>query len=152
MAKLKVAGTWSGVLESIDLENWTVAMLRKEGVKNNAKILSSRVATDEGKALYDQMMAEEERSSRITRLKAAAEAVAKRNTDGSLPISDFNLELENQSGETVELGSETDQQINDIVDCGEVWRLWWERERVSDRTVWWCRLWLRCGGCGGFGS
>ncbi|KAM7265759.1 hypothetical protein ACFE04_003442 [Oxalis oulophora] len=143
MAKLKVAGTWSGVLEPIDLENWTVAMLRKEvadrsntnpdsiklicggrvlkdgdgsekltklGVKNNAKILSSRVAADEGKALYDQMLAEEERSSRITRLKAAAEAVAKRNTDGSLPISDFNLELENQSGETVELGSETDQQ------------------------------------------
>lgn len=100
-AKLKIAGTWSGVIE-VDLQNWTVPMLREEiakqsnctpssinliyggrllkdsdqnlklielGVKNNAKILVSRVNVDEGMSFQQELMAEEQRSSRLTRLK-----------------------------------------------------------------------------------
>lgn len=104
MAKLRVGGSWSGVLE-VDLDDWTVAMLRQEvanrsncdggpqcinlicagrvlkdgdgseklsqlGVKNNAKILASKVSTDqEGKSVKEEFLAEEERSKRISRLK-----------------------------------------------------------------------------------
>ncbi|KAA8522942.1 hypothetical protein F0562_009365 [Nyssa sinensis] len=142
MAKLKIAGACSGVLE-VELEEWTVPMLREEvakrsdcgpetinlicagkvlkdgdgtqklselGVRNNAKILATRVSADQGKSFQQELMAEEERSSRISRLKAAAISLAKRHADGSLPIENFNIELENQSGEKVHLGSETDQQ------------------------------------------
>lgn len=44
--------------------------------------------------------------------RAAATALAKRHADGSLPIEDFNIELEDQSGKTVHLGSETDQRYD----------------------------------------
>lgn len=102
MAKLKIGGAWSGVLE-VELEVWTVPMLRQEvakrsqcgpesinlicagkvlkdgdgtqnltqlGVKNNAKVLASRVSADQGKALKDELMAEDERSTRLSRLKS----------------------------------------------------------------------------------
>lgn len=36
--------------------------------------------------------------------------MAERHADGSLPIEDFNIELEDQSGSKVNLGSETDQR------------------------------------------
>lgn len=101
MAKLKIAGTWAGVLE-VDLEEWTVPMLREEvakrsncgpksinlictgrllkdgdgneklnhlGVKNNAKVLATRVSAEEGKSLEEEMMAEDERSRRLARVK-----------------------------------------------------------------------------------
>lgn len=42
--------------------------------------------------------------------RAAATALASRHADGTLPVEDFNLELENQNGTTVQLGSETDQR------------------------------------------
>ncbi|PON68522.1 Translation elongation factor [Parasponia andersonii] len=138
MSKVKIAGTWAGVLE-VELENWTVPMLRQEvarrsncgpdsinlicagkilkdgdgteklgqlGIKNNAKILASRVCAEEGKSL----MAEEERSSRLARVKAAAAAMSKRHADGSLAFEDQVIELEDQSGRQVKLGSETDQR------------------------------------------
>ncbi|KAF3548441.1 hypothetical protein DY000_02005172 [Brassica cretica] len=141
MTKLKVAGTWGGILE-VELDNWTLTMLRDEvanrsgldpesiklicagkilkaddgdddpktlaqlGIKENSKILSSRgAAPDEGKAI----MAEEERSRRLSRLKAAATALSKRHVDGSLPMEDYNIELEDQGGQQVKFGSETDQ-------------------------------------------
>ncbi|XP_022732035.1 NEDD8 ultimate buster 1-like isoform X2 [Durio zibethinus] len=103
MAKLRIGGTWVGVIE-LELENWTVAMLREEvakrsnvegpdsinliasgkvlkdgdgteklsqlGIKNNAKILASRLSVDEGKSLKHELMAEEERSRRLARVKA----------------------------------------------------------------------------------
>ncbi|KAF3453050.1 hypothetical protein FNV43_RR03483 [Rhamnella rubrinervis] len=139
MAKLKIAGTWAGVLE-VELDVWTVPMLREEvakrsncgpdsinlicagkvlkdgdgneklsqlGVKNNAKILASRICAQDGKS---EFMAEEERSSRLARVRAAATALAKRHADGSLPVEDFNIELEDQSGRQVQLGTETDQR------------------------------------------
>lgn len=150
MAKLKVGGAWSGVLE-LDLEEWTVPMLREEvakrsgcdvapqminlisagkvlkdgdgteklcqlGLKNNAKILASKVSADQGKAkeeflaVKEEFLAEEERSRRLSRIKFAATSLAQRHAEGSLPVEDFNLELENQSGEKVQLGSETDQR------------------------------------------
>ncbi|KAJ0666371.1 hypothetical protein HanPI659440_Chr17g0666061 [Helianthus annuus] len=34
-----------------------------------------------------------------------------RHADGSLPVEDFNLELENQSGEKVKLGTKDDQRL-----------------------------------------
>ncbi|XWS70767.1 hypothetical protein CRYUN_Cryun03dG0077100 [Craigia yunnanensis] len=143
MAKLRIGGIWVGVIE-LELEIWTVAMLREEvakrsnaegpdsinlisagkvlkdgdgteklsqlGIKNNAKILASRVSADEGKSLKHELMAEEERSSRLARVKEAATALSKRHIDGSLPIEDFNIELENQGGQKVQLGTETDQR------------------------------------------
>ncbi|KAI3443916.1 hypothetical protein Pfo_000581 [Paulownia fortunei] len=144
MGKLRIGGAWSGVLE-LELDEWTVAMLREEvanrsdcggpqcvnlicagrvlrdgdgteklsqlGVKNNAKILASKVSIDQdGKSIKDEFLAEEERSKKLSRLKTAATSLASRHADGSLPVEDFNLELENQSGEKVQLGSETDQR------------------------------------------
>lgn len=102
-AKLKIGGAWSGVLE-VELEEWTVVMLREEvakrsghgggpetinlicagkllkdgdgteklsqlGVRNNAKILASRVSVDQGKSVKEESLAEEERSTRLSRLK-----------------------------------------------------------------------------------
>ncbi|KAJ8753236.1 hypothetical protein K2173_017846 [Erythroxylum novogranatense] len=109
MAKLKVAGAWVGVLE-VELDNWTVPMLRAEvarrsnlgtesinlisagkvlrdddgsqklsqlGLKNNSKVLSSRVAVDEGKSLKAKFLAEEERIARLARLNGlGAEAAS----------------------------------------------------------------------------
>ncbi|XVF47991.1 hypothetical protein PTKIN_Ptkin03bG0154700 [Pterospermum kingtungense] len=138
MAKLRIGGTWVGVID-LELENWTVSMLREEvakrsnaspqsinlisagkvlkdgdgtqkltqlGIKSNAKILASRISVDEGKSL----MAEEERSRRLARVRVAATALSERHVDGSLPLEDFNIELENQGGQKVQLGTETDQR------------------------------------------
>lgn len=33
-----------------------------------------------------------------------------RHSDGSIPLEDYNIELEDQSGQKVNLGSETDQR------------------------------------------
>ncbi|XP_071742216.1 uncharacterized protein [Rutidosis leptorrhynchoides] len=137
-AKLKIAGAWCGVLET-DLEQWTVPFLKQEisnrlncsidsinlicsgkvlkddngtlklselGVKNNSKILVTRVSPDQGK----ELVAEEEKTIRLQRLKVAATSLATRHADGSLPDEDFNIELANQSGEKVQLGTEEDQK------------------------------------------
>ncbi|MED6137295.1 hypothetical protein PIB30_063753 [Stylosanthes scabra] len=42
--------------------------------------------------------------------RAAATALAGRHADGSLPVEDFNIEVEDQSGKKVQLGSDTDQR------------------------------------------
>ncbi|XP_039168257.1 uncharacterized protein LOC120286052 isoform X2 [Eucalyptus grandis] len=41
---------------------------------------------------------------------SAATALAKRHADGLFPLEDFNIELEDQSGKKVNMGSETDQR------------------------------------------
>ncbi|KAL6558374.1 hypothetical protein OROMI_018724 [Orobanche minor] len=90
-----------------------IKKLSQLGVKNNAKILASMVSIDQdGKSIKDAFLAEEERCKKLSRLKAAATSLASRNAEGSLPVEDFNLELENQSGERVQLGSETDQRYS----------------------------------------
>ncbi|KAH7574327.1 hypothetical protein JRO89_XS03G0283000 [Xanthoceras sorbifolium] len=135
MAKLKIAGIWKGDLEG-ELEQWTIPKLRgggkaiellsQLGVKNNAKSLATRVSIDEGKSL----VAEEERSRRLTRVNldaelkkqvelsswpvlkelAAAAALVERHADGSVPLEDFDIELEDQNGEKIRFGSETDRR------------------------------------------
>ncbi|KAI3993166.1 hypothetical protein MKX01_009909 [Papaver californicum] len=149
MAKLKIAGAWSGVLE-IDLREWTVMMLREEiakrsgssllpnsiklicggkvmkdeenqnqpklselgFVKNNSKILASRVSVSDNleEDPRTSFKKEEERATTLARIKDAAVSLARRHADGSLPVENFNMELENQNGETFQLGSETDRQ------------------------------------------
>ena len=42
--------------------------------------------------------------------RAAATALAERHANGFLPVEDFNMELEDQSGQKVNFGSETDQK------------------------------------------
>ncbi|KAF5206712.1 Nedd8 ultimate buster [Thalictrum thalictroides] len=145
MSKLKVAGVFSGILQ-VDLDNWTIPMLREEvakhancdsasvnlicggkvlkddennqklseyGIKNNAKVLTTKVSTsDKGECLKKQFMAEEERSRLLDRIKAAAEALSKRHAEGSLPMSEeyYNIELEDQSGQKVYMGSESERR------------------------------------------
>ncbi|KAL9339622.1 hypothetical protein Peur_068637 [Populus x canadensis] len=142
IAKLKVAGTWAGLLE-VETENWTVPMLREEiakrsnmgtesinlifagkvlkdctseeksslsqlGIKNNSKILACRVSVEEGKTLKNELLADDERNRRLARIRAAVTALSKRHADGALPIEDFDIELEDQSGKKVHF-SETDR-------------------------------------------
>ncbi|KAI3884005.1 hypothetical protein MKX03_005280 [Papaver bracteatum] len=150
MAKLKIAGAWSGVLE-IDLREWTVMMLREEiakrsgssllpnsinlicggkvmkddenqsrpklselgFVKKNSKILASRISASDNveEDPRTSFKKEEERATTLARIKDAAVSLARRHAaDGSLPVENFNMELENQNGETFQLGSETDRQ------------------------------------------
>ncbi|KEH37895.1 hypothetical protein MtrunA17_Chr2g0304541 [Medicago truncatula] len=140
MAKLKIAGTWSGVLEEVDLENWTISSLREEvakrsncdnphfinlicagrilkdddktltltqlGIKNNSKILATVTSPQQSQSL----VVEEQSSHRLARIRAAATALAERHADGSLPLEDFNIEVEDQSGQKVRLGTEIDQR------------------------------------------
>ncbi|KAK8919153.1 hypothetical protein KSP39_PZI021132 [Platanthera zijinensis] len=141
-AKLKIAGTWTGVLEA-QLESWTLPMLREEvarrsgcscdcinlicggkilkddggsdsllqiGLRNNSKVLSSAASPDRGKNLKEEEAAQADRSSKLARIRAAADALAQRHAHGTLPVEDFNLELENQSGQKVNFGSENDQR------------------------------------------
>ncbi|KOM40070.1 hypothetical protein LR48_Vigan04g026800 [Vigna angularis] len=135
MAKLKIGGTWAGVVEEVDLHAWTLAMLRdfvaersnspsqsinlicagkilrddavppqtlsQLGIKNNAKILATRASSpQQGISLLVAFDVD----------RAAATAMAERHSDGALPIEDFNIEVEDQSGQKVRLGSETDQR------------------------------------------
>ncbi|XP_020589026.1 NEDD8 ultimate buster 1 isoform X2 [Phalaenopsis equestris] len=141
-AKLKIAGTWTGVLE-VQLESWTLPMLREDvarrsggspdcinlicsgkilkddgssqslqqlGLRNNSKVLASATSPDSVKALKDEEAAQADRSSKLSRIRAAAHALAQRHADGSFPVEDFNLQLENQSGQKVNFGSENDQR------------------------------------------
>lgn len=116
MLREEVAKRASCGPESINLI-WSGKLLKDEnlklielGIKNNGKVLATRVCSDQGKSLKEEFMAEEERSSRLARVKAAAIALSKRHAAGSLPVEDFNIELEDQSGQKVHLGSETDQR------------------------------------------
>ncbi|KAG8372661.1 hypothetical protein BUALT_Bualt12G0089800 [Buddleja alternifolia] len=86
--------------------------LSQLGIKNNSKILASKVSTTtdhhhdgNGYAMLENMSVKE-----LFILMDAVTSLASRHADGSLPVEDFNLELENQSGEKVQLGSETDQR------------------------------------------
>ncbi|GAB2300271.1 hypothetical protein Dimus_034306 [Dionaea muscipula] len=148
-AKMKVAGTWAGVLE-VKLEHWTVPMLREEiakrsncgpesinlissgrvlrdgdgtqklselGLKNNAKVLVSRVNLNESKSFQEQSKAEkqrlkdeEQRTYRFNRLKAAASALAERHLDVSVPLEDCTIELQDQNGQKISMGTETDER------------------------------------------
>uniref|UniRef100_A0A0D9ZRJ3 UBA domain-containing protein n=1 Tax=Oryza glumipatula TaxID=40148 RepID=A0A0D9ZRJ3_9ORYZ len=87
------------------------ASLQQAGLKGNAKVLSTLLAPDRGKAIAAQAAAaaaEEEHNNRLVRLWNAAEALCQRHTDGSFHEEDFNLDLEDQSGQKVMFGSVDD--------------------------------------------
>ncbi|KAG6428452.1 hypothetical protein SASPL_112704 [Salvia splendens] len=85
--------------------------LAQLGLKNNSRILATNIPVDQhGNSIKEEFLAEEERGNRLARLKTAAANLATRHADGSLPVEDFNLELENQNGHKVHWGSETDQR------------------------------------------
>ncbi|MQL92423.1 hypothetical protein Taro_025042 [Colocasia esculenta] len=88
------------------------------GLKNNSKVLASaaapseersRAAAAEAVAVREEV-SEAERSRRLARIRAAAEKLSQRHVDGCLPVEDYDIELENQAGEKVMLGTETDQR------------------------------------------
>lgn len=143
-SKIKIGGAYSGILE-VDLESWTLSMLREEivrrshvesgntvnlicggkilkecdesknlidlGLKNSSKVLATVVSKDKRVELDRELASEEERSSKLIRLKAAAVALTERHAkDGALPIEDYSVELEDQSGQKIKLGTETDQR------------------------------------------
>ncbi|KAK7388577.1 hypothetical protein VNO78_23398 [Psophocarpus tetragonolobus] len=104
--------------------------LTQLGIKNNAKILATRICVEEGKAIKEEIMAEEERAERLTRVnksfegkkkgvvgdgvgfanndvREAATALAERHADGSLPTQDLNVPLHHH---TPQLASGTDQR------------------------------------------
>uniref|UniRef100_A0A0D9WA95 UBA domain-containing protein n=1 Tax=Leersia perrieri TaxID=77586 RepID=A0A0D9WA95_9ORYZ len=87
------------------------ASLQQAGLKANSKVLSTLLAPDRGKAIAAQAAAaaaEEEHSNRLVRLWDAAQALSQRHSDGSFPEEDFNLDLEDQSGQKVMFGSVDD--------------------------------------------
>lgn len=46
----------------------------------------------------------------LTFCREAAKALAQRHSDGSLPLEDYNIELEDQSGQKVMFVSESDKR------------------------------------------
>ncbi|KAF5200037.1 Translation elongation factor, partial [Thalictrum thalictroides] len=80
------------------------------GIKNNTKILVSQVCADERNPLNQELIFNEEQCHRLARIKTAATALGERHSDSSLPVEDFLLELEDQSGKKIHLGSKTDHQ------------------------------------------
>ncbi|XP_074579653.1 uncharacterized protein LOC141836135 [Curcuma longa] len=83
--------------------------LAQLGFKNNARVLSIK-KDDQGEAIDDQAAAEDERAKKLARIKDAAKALTERHADGSLPMEDYSLELENQSGQKMVLESESDRK------------------------------------------
>ncbi|KAJ3677256.1 hypothetical protein LUZ60_002980 [Juncus effusus] len=145
MAKLKIAGAWSGAVE-FALDSTTVQMLRAEvarrsggsdparinlicggkvlkdgestllqlGVKNNGKVLATLVAdASKVKAIDEEakkVQKEEDHAKKLTRIREAAKSMAQRHSDGSFPLDDYNIELEDQNGEKIKFGSESDRR------------------------------------------
>jgi len=90
------------------------ASLREAGLKANAKVLSSLASPDRAKEIAAEAAkakAEEEHAARLVRLWDAAKAMSQRHTDGSfLEDEDYNLDLEDQSGQKVMFGSVDDMK------------------------------------------
>ncbi|XP_062226917.1 uncharacterized protein LOC133925097 [Phragmites australis] len=90
------------------------ASLQQAGLKDNAKVLSTVTSPDRGKeiaAAAAAAKAEEEHASRLVRLWDAAKAFSQRHTDGTfLEEEDYNLDLEDQSGQKVMFGSVDDMK------------------------------------------
>ncbi|KAG6556968.1 hypothetical protein Mapa_001384 [Marchantia paleacea] len=137
LAFLRVAGAWSGLVE-VPLEEWTIKDLRAEvgrlsgfavesinlisagrnlkdaqsgvlkaiGLGENSKLLVTRIGGEQAIA----MNKERERSERLARIKAAADAMAKRSNEDGFPTDDYDMQLENQSGERLRFNSEDDKR------------------------------------------
>ncbi|CAA6670449.1 unnamed protein product [Spirodela intermedia] len=139
-AKLRVAGIWCGALEEVPLESWTLDALREEisrrckgrhppecinlikenllrlGLKNNSKILASAAASEEERneveeeeaRVADEPTFEAERLEWLYRTRGAAERLSRRGAYDSL--ENYHIELKNQTGEKVILGTKTDER------------------------------------------
>ncbi|KAI5072601.1 hypothetical protein GOP47_0012707 [Adiantum capillus-veneris] len=137
-AQLRVAGAWSGQIEAL-LDVWTIADLRSHlsvvsgfaletinlicagkvlkdqapgtlrdvGITVKSKILVTRLAAHQQPTTF---LAEEERQARLTRIKAAADAIVNRSDDDAYSDDHYDLQLENQSGETLKFSSESDKR------------------------------------------
>lgn len=137
-AHLRVAGAWSGQIEAL-LDTWTIAdlrfhlsglsgfapesinlicagkvlkdqlpgTLRDVGISIKSKILMTRLAAHQQPTAF---LAEEERQARLTRIKAAADAIVKRSDNDASSDDHYDLQLENQSGETLKFTSESDRR------------------------------------------
>ncbi|KAH7435004.1 hypothetical protein KP509_06G044600 [Ceratopteris richardii] len=135
---LRVAGAWSGQVD-VPLDTWTVSdlrlqlsrlsgfspdsislicagkvlkdqasgILRKMGITHKSKILMTRVAGNQSSKAF---LAEEERQARLTRIKAAADAIVKRSSSDAFSDDHYDLQLENQSGEALKFTSESDRR------------------------------------------
>uniref|UniRef100_A0ACD5UV98 Uncharacterized protein n=1 Tax=Avena sativa TaxID=4498 RepID=A0ACD5UV98_AVESA len=93
------------------LKDEPATSLQQAGLKSNAKVLSTLASPDRGKAIAAEAAAaaaEEEHATRLVRLWEAAKALSQRHSDGSFPEEDFNLDLEDQSGQKVMFGSTDD--------------------------------------------
>ncbi|KAL6844053.1 hypothetical protein ACP4OV_025726 [Aristida adscensionis] len=89
------------------------ATLQQAGLRGNAKVLSTLASPDRGKEIAAQAAAakaEEEHAAKLVRLWDAAKALSQRHTDGSFPEEDYNLDLEDQSGQKVMFGSVDDMK------------------------------------------
>ncbi|KAK3143564.1 hypothetical protein QOZ80_4AG0301910 [Eleusine coracana subsp. coracana] len=144
--RIRVVGAWAGALE-LDLDGWTVPMLRAEiarragevepdrvglifggrvlkdespgslrqaGLKGNAKVLTTLASPDRAKEIAaeaSKAKADEEHANKLVRLWDAAKALSQRHSDGSyLDGEDYNLDLEDQSGQKVMFGSVEDMK------------------------------------------
>ncbi|WVZ87401.1 hypothetical protein U9M48_034041 [Paspalum notatum var. saurae] len=96
------------------LKDDPLASLREAGLKGNAKVLSSLTSPDRAKEIAAEAAkakAEEEHAARLVRLWEAAKSLSQRHTDGSfLEDEDYNLDLEDQSGQKVMFGSVDDMK------------------------------------------
>ncbi|CAM6119310.1 unnamed protein product [Calypogeia fissa] len=81
--------------------------LREAGLGENSKLLVTRVGGEQASAVNQ----EKERSERLSRLKAAADSMAKRSNDDSSAVEDdFIIQIENQSGDELALNSADDRR------------------------------------------
>ncbi|CAL9771991.1 unnamed protein product [Musa acuminata subsp. burmannicoides] len=84
--------------------------LAQLGFRNNSKVLATVVQGDRGKAINKQADAQVEHAKKLARIQDAAKALAERHADGTLPLEDYNIELEDQNGQKVMFGSEADKK------------------------------------------
>ncbi|CAL9102521.1 unnamed protein product [Musa textilis] len=84
--------------------------LSQLGFRNNSKVLATVVQGDRGKAINKQADAQAEHAKKLARIQDAAKALAERHADGTLPLEDYNIELEDQNGQKVMFGSEADKK------------------------------------------
>ncbi|MED6157231.1 hypothetical protein PIB30_021429 [Stylosanthes scabra] len=134
MAKLKIRGAsaWSGLLEDVAVDAWTVPKLREEvamrancspdcitlifagkilkdddadpvrnlanlGVKNNSKILATRISPQERLFI------------RVEKIRVAANEIEAKHRR-RIPVEDLNREAEDPTGQLAHLGSEMERR------------------------------------------
>lgn len=140
-ASLRVAGTWSGLLNVPDLATWTVRDLRsaigdragvpavtltiicaghklkdgppeisltEAGVTSQSKLLVTRAAVLPG--AEEAAVHGSSRSFRLDRLRAVAEKMAASDGSRGGRMADYDLQLENQSGQLLAFDHEEDRK------------------------------------------